>query len=69
MIPLYSGHCLARGSDRFLPSFPSKIDPVFTSEKAVDSVVETSELAKTAEGDNDDFNGFTYVAPTVMGAD
>lgn len=47
----------------------SQIDPVFTSEKAVDSVVETSELAKTAEGDNDDFNGFTYVAPTVMGAD
>jgi hypothetical protein len=44
-----------------------QIDPVFTSEKAIDSVVETSELTKTVEGDNDDFSGFTYVAPTVMG--
>jgi len=45
----------------------SQIDPVFTSEKAIDSVVEGSAISKTAESDNGDFTGFTYVAPTAMG--
>jgi len=43
----------------------SQIDPTFTAERPADSVVETSELTKTAENV---FDGFTFVAPSALGA-
>mmetsp|Transcript_16722 Transcript_16722/g.42757 ORF Transcript_16722/g.42757 Transcript_16722/m.42757 type:complete len:427 (-) Transcript_16722:55-1335(-) len=42
----------------------SQIDPVFTQETAVDSVVDNSALADTAK---QDFDGFTFVAESAMG--
>eukprot|EP01112_Ceratiomyxa_fruticulosa_P006119 TRINITY_DN16920_c0_g1_i1.p1 TRINITY_DN16920_c0_g1~~TRINITY_DN16920_c0_g1_i1.p1 ORF type:complete len:388 (-),score=91.85 TRINITY_DN16920_c0_g1_i1:245-1408(-) len=43
----------------------SQIDPVFTQEKAIDSVVEGSAIAEKA-AESDGFEGFTYVAETVL---
>jgi len=44
----------------------SQIDPVFTQEKAIDSVVEGSALSDTAQGADGTFDGFTYVAESVL---
>jgi len=40
----------------------SQIDPVFTSEAAIDSVVERSELSANMN----QFDGFTYVGPSEL---
>jgi len=43
----------------------SQIDPVFTRETAIDSVVEKSVLA-TVDPNEANFENFTYTAPTAL---
>jgi len=44
----------------------SQIDPVFTQERAMDSLVEGSALSETAEKGDVTFDGFTYVSDSVL---
>jgi len=56
---------------QFVPPVKSEadtahIDPVFTAEMPMDSVVEGSELNKAANGDDNQFEGFTFVGSNAM---
>jgi len=44
----------------------SQIDPTFTRERPIDSVTEQSVLSESVQGN---FEGFTYVADSVLGSD